>query len=132
MESSVVLFKPRIHLFACTHPSEPAGRDSSKGDDQQRKTKSHHDSEADKNSIARQTRTPRSLVTARKALMEAGDENMAKELSGRIEDFLKQVQNDQQLKQLEASQKQAKTKHAEVVAAKEMTRIAIKELKKQE
>ena len=21
MESSVVLFKPRIHLFACTHPS---------------------------------------------------------------------------------------------------------------
>ena len=44
------------------------------------------------------------LVTARK-----GDENMAKELSAKIEDLLKQVQNEQKMKQLEAAREQAKT-----------------------
>ena len=72
------------------------------------------------------------LITARKALVEASDEDMAKELSAKIENLLKQVQNEQKMKQLEAAREQAKTKHAEVAAAKEKARIAIKELTKAE
>ena len=72
------------------------------------------------------------LFTARKALVKEGDENMAKELSGKIEDLLKQVQDEQKMKQLEAAREQAKTNHAEVAAAKEKDRIAIKELTKAE
>ena len=64
--------------------------------------------------------------------MEAGDEDMAKELSAKIENLLKHVQNAQKMKQLEAAREQAKTKHAEVAAAKEKARIAIKELTKAE
>ena len=60
------------------------------------------------------------LVTARKALVEAGDEDMAKELSAKIENLLKQVQNERQ-------GSRPKQEHAEV-AANEKARIAVKEL----
>ena len=88
---------------------------AAKSDAQQRKTKSSHDSEEDKNSIARQTETRRMPCQ-----------------SAKIENLLKQVPHEQKMKQLEAAREQAKTKQAEVTAAKEKARIAIKELTKAE
>ena len=60
--------------------------------------------------------------------MEAGYEDIAKELSAKIENLMKQMQNEQKMKHLGVAREEAKTKQAEVAAAKEKARIAIKEL----